>query len=430
MMLLRPLLGLVALALAVPLAGSAQAGPAPTLGAGFLWGVASSGFQAEGYSPDSNWRRFAESDEAEDRIGNSIDFRHRYRSDIRLAQRMGVKVFRVGIEWARIEPQPGKRSAEGVAFYDDLIASIRAAGMRPMITIDHWVYPGWEVDLGGWKRPGMVDDWLRNAQYVVSRYARFNPIWITINEPTGYFLRQMKIGELTPANLLMFASRLGAAHNAIYDYIHAHQKGAMVSSNVAFIPGAEPVLDAIFLKKMDKKIDFVGIDYYYSAGPTQARTLNALTDKFWDADPAADGIYYALQYYAQRYPKLPLYIIENSLPTENHEPRSDGYLREDHLRDIVYWLQQAKSDGMNVIGYNYWSLTDNYEWGSYTPRFGLYTVDVKTDPKLARVATPAVAAYRTIIANNGVPATYVPTRPSTFCSLVNGITSCVDSLRR
>ena len=38
-----------------------------------------------------------------------------------------------------------------------------------MITIDHWVYPGWQADQGGWKRAGMVNDWLRNAKYVVDR---------------------------------------------------------------------------------------------------------------------------------------------------------------------------------------------------------------------------------------------------------------------
>ena len=43
---------------------------------------------------------------------------------------MGVKVYRVGVEWARVEPQPGVRSAEGEAFYDDLIASIVDAGMH------------------------------------------------------------------------------------------------------------------------------------------------------------------------------------------------------------------------------------------------------------------------------------------------------------
>ena len=419
-------------ALAVTLAGPVQAAPSDepesSLGSDFLWGVASSGFQAEGYSPDSNLLRYAESDKAADPIGNSIDFRHRYKDDIELARQMGVKVYRVGVEWARVEPQPGIRSDEGVAFYDDLIASIVDAGMRPMITIDHWVYPGWQADQGGWKRAGMVQDWLKNAKFVVDRYAEYDPIWITINEPFAYFLREMKIGALGPLDIGTLASRLGSAHRAIYDYIHSVQPDAMVSSNVAYIPGLEPVLDGIFLNQFRGKLDFVGIDYYYSVSPTQLRTIYSFVDQFWKADSSADGIYYALKYYAKKYPTLPLFIIENSIPTEDHKPRSDGYLREDHLRDIVYWLEKAKADGMNVAGYNYWSLTDNYEWGSYTPRFGLYTVDVKTDPTLERVPTPAVAAYRDIIAANGVPDDYTPSRPPTFCSLVDGVSSCLASL--
>jgi len=309
------------------------------------------------------------------------------------------------------------------------VASIVDAGMQPMITIDHWVYPGWEADRGGWKHAGMVDDWLANAKFVVDRYAHFDPIWITINEPFAYFLREMKIGALTPLDLSTFARRLAAVNRPIYDYIHTRQPDALVSSNVAFIPGIEPLLDGLFLNKFGKKLDFVGIDYYYSVSPTQLRTLYSFVDQFWKADASADGIYYALQYYSRKLPKLPLYVVENSIPTEDHKPRSDGYLRADHLRDIVYYLQKAKAKGMKVMGYNYWSLTDNYEWGSYTPRFGLYTVDVKTDPTLARVPTPAVDAYRDIIADDGVPASYAPTREPTLCSLVNGVVSCVDSVR-
>lgn len=399
-----------------------------TLGPDFQWGVASSGFQAEGSSPDSNWNRYATSDKAADPIGNSVDFLHRYKDDIQLAKQMGVKVYRVGVEWARIEPQRGVHDADGLAFYDDLVKSIVEAGMRPMITIDHWVYPGWQADQGGWKRAGMVDDWIANAKFVVDRYAKYEPMWITINEPFAYFLREMKIGALTPLDLTTFASRLAAAHRPIYDYIHERQPGAMVSSNVAFIPFIEPVLDGIFLNKFGNKLDFVGIDYYYSISPTQLRTIYSFFDQFWKADSSADGIYYALQYFSKRFPKLPLYIVENSIPTEDHRPRSDGYLRADHLRDTVFYLQKAKAKGMKIEGYNYWSLTDNYEWGSYTPRFGLYTVDVKTDPTLERVPTPAVDAYRDIIANGGLPASYQPTRKPTLCSLVNGVVSCLDSL--
>ena len=31
-----------------------------------------------------------------------------------------------------------------------------------------------------------------------------------------------------------------------------------------------------------------------------------------------------------------------------------------------------------MTGYLYWSLFDNYEWGTYTPRFGLYSLNYQT----------------------------------------------------
>ena len=82
------------------------------------------------------------------------------------------------------------------------------------------------------------------------------------------------------------------------------------------------------------------------------------------------------------------------------------------LEDTMYWVQRAVADGAPVTGYMYWSLTDNYEWGSYAPRFGLYTVDVTTDPTLARRPTAAVAAYRALIRNRGVPVDYRPAKSS------------------
>jgi beta-glucosidase len=44
-----------------------------------------------------------------------------------------------------------------------------------------------------------------------------------------------------------------------------------------------------------------------------------------------------------------------------------------------------------------WSLTDNFDRGGNTPRFGLYIVDALRDPELKRVPTAAVDAYRVII---------------------------------
>ncbi|MBP2329108.1 beta-glucosidase/6-phospho-beta-glucosidase/beta-galactosidase [Kibdelosporangium banguiense] len=78
-----------------------------------------------------------------------MDFFHRYPEDIALAADFGVQVFRLCVEWARVQPEPGSWDFQ---FYDDVLARVRAAGTRPMITLDHWVYPAWT---GCWGNAGM-----------------------------------------------------------------------------------------------------------------------------------------------------------------------------------------------------------------------------------------------------------------------------------
>ena len=105
------------------------------------------------------------------------------------------------------------------------------------------------------------------------------------------------------------------------------------------------------------------------------------------------GIYMALRQMHARYPSKPILISENGMPTRNGT-RADGVSRSDALTDTVYWVQRARAKGVPVFGYLYWGLTDSYEWGSYTPRFGLYRVDVDKDPTLKRRPTPAVPVFR------------------------------------
>ncbi|MGW4767232.1 family 1 glycosylhydrolase [Nocardia sp. NPDC004278] len=407
----------------------AMASPAPPtqvqpLGADFLWGVAASGYQSEGYAPDSNWSRYVAEDKTTDPYLESVDFFHRYRSDIDLAAKLGVKVYRIGIEWARVQPRPGAWDEAGLRFYDNVIAAITAAGMRPMLTIDHWVYPGWEADRGGWSNPNIVADWLANARTVVDRYAANNPLWVTFNEPAAYIMNESTHGGLDAIAIPAMQDRIAQAHNAIYDYIHAVQPGAMVTSNVAYIPAGEDVVNGPLIDKIAAKLDYIGIDYYYGASPGTVTQLSL--SELWQNPLEPEGIYYALQHYSRKFPGRPLYIVENGMPTEDGAPRTDGYTRTDDLRDTVYWLQRAKADGMNLIGYNYWSLTDNYEWGSYTPRFGLYTVDVRTDPTLTRKPTDTVPAYTDITHNGGVAPDYRPTRDPKLCSFVDAAASCTD----
>ncbi|MFE3255738.1 family 1 glycosylhydrolase [Nocardia sp. NPDC059091] len=432
------LAGLAAAAMLLPVASIAHATPATpppaaaagtrgSLGPDFLWGVAASGFQSEGHAPDSNWMHYIDANPGWDRYRDSIDFRSRYPGDIALAASLGSKVFRIGIEWARLQPEPGVWDEDGFAFYDRLVDDIVANGMEPMLTLDHWVYPGWEAERGGWRNPGMVDDWLANARKVVDRYASRNPVWVTVNEPVAYIMHEVRQNDTDADQML---DKVAQVHNQIYDYIHQVQPKAMVTSNVGYVAGSESQVNGPLMDRIGDKLDFIGVDYYFGLEPPKTNAVNlpdgsaAPPPGMWELPIRPEGIYYALQHYSQKFPGKPLWVVENGMPTENGAPRADGYTRSDHLRDTVYWLQRAKADGMNLVGYNYWSLTDNYEWGSYTPRFGLYTVDVLTDPSLTRKPTDAVGTYRQIITAGGVPAGYEPVRFPSDCHLVDPPASC------
>ncbi|NKT43155.1 family 1 glycosylhydrolase [Rhodococcus hoagii] len=423
---MRTALGAALVALSATLLAAPAAGAGP-LGDDFLWGVATSGFQSEGSSPDSNWARYSASGRTHDAIGDAVDFRHRYAEDIDNAAALGVDVFRFGIEWARVQPAPGQWNEAEFAYYDDVVRHIRSHGMTPMITLDHWVYPGWVADRGGWADPRTVDDWLLNAERVVDRYKDAGAIWITFNEPTTYAQRELTFGGISLLDVHRMFDGMTRAHRAIYDRIHQLDPSARVGSNLAFIPAVFGMLDTLFVDRVTDKLDFLGIDYYYGVSLDNVSAIAAATDRFYDVDPQPDGIYHALMAYHRKLPDMPLYVVENGMPTDNAQARPDGYTRSDHLRDHIYWIERAREDGADVIGYNYWSITDNYEWGSYRPRFGLYTVDALTDPALTRRPTDAVATYRDLVAAGGVAPDYRPVKAAAFCSLVDPPRSCIGS---
>ncbi|WP_425569854.1 glycoside hydrolase family 1 protein [Rhodococcus olei] len=414
-------------AVTIPIAAASPAAADPglaPLGPDFEWGVATAGFQVEGPPPDSNWARYVAAGKTHDPYGSGPDFRHRYAEDIANAAAMGVDTFRFSVEWARVQPAPGVWDESEFAYYDDVVRQIRDRGMRPMITLDHFVFPGWVVDRGGWTTDETIDLWLVNAERVVARYAHLGATWITFNEPTVFVQKELTFGGISPTDAPAMLDRLVRAHRAAYDLIHRLDPDARVSSNVSYIPAAMGAVDAVFTDRVRDRLDFVGLDYYYGVSVDNLTAAAARSDAFYDIRPQPDGIYHAAMHFTQRYPELPVFVVENGMPLDDGNPRPDGYTRSDHLRDHVYWLQRAKADGANVVGYDYWSIIDNYEWGGYRNRFGLYTVDVLTDPTLTRRPTDAVASYRDVIAAEGVPAGYRPVMPDSVCSLVNPPTSC------
>ena len=82
---------------------------------------------------------------------------------------------------------------------------------------------------------------------------------------------------------------------------------------------------------------------------------------------------------AESAPGLPVWIAENGMATRavgRHAfPRRDGARRDLFIKAHLYELLRARANGVPVEGYLHWSLWDNYEWGSYQPRFGLLGLD-------------------------------------------------------
>ena len=269
--------------------------------------------------------------------------------------------------------------------------------MRVVITLDHFVYPG---RLGGWDDPATVEEFIRYAELVVERYHEVCEHWLIFHEPVVYVLLEARFRR---TRMRPMYDHLVRAHRRAYDLIHAVSPAALVSSSEATAnlrPLPRMIADRSFLDRVTDKIDFIGIDYYYR-NLSIPGLIRLVTGKPWKIPYRPRGLYEVLHDYARRYPGIPLLVTGNGMATDNGLPRADGWTRQAQIAASVYWMQRARDEGVPVRGYLHRTLTDNYEWGSYRPRFGLYTVDAETDPDLARRPTDAVETYRRIVASGG-----------------------------
>ena len=86
----------------------------------------------------------------------------------------------------------------------------------------------------------------------------------------------------------------------------------------------------------------------------------------------------------------PIYVTENGIADEKDDRR--GLF----IRKYLYALSKAIEDGVDVRGYFYWTLIDNFELAEgWTMKFGLYECDRTTQERKLREGSKA---YREIVA--------------------------------
>jgi beta-glucosidase len=98
--------------------------------------------------------------------------------------------------------------------------------------------------------------------------------------------------------------------------------------------------------------------------------------------------------YAHAVTKRPVLITEHGLGT------TDDAQRAAFIPAALAELKAAIDEGVPVLGYQHWSLIDNFEWiFGYGPRYGLCAVDRQT---FARTPKPSAAVYGAIARANAL----------------------------
>ena len=157
------------------------------------------------------------------------------------------------------------------------------------------------------------------------------------------------------------------------------------------------VVDAVHASARTRVIDAAAFDWYdpvaSHAMRVPGRRLRAggrdwsFGRALWDVVPHPSGLRSWCATESALRPGLPLWVVENGMATRVHdgrpERREDGMDRPRYVRAHLGAVADAVADGVPVRAYLHWSLVDNYEWGTYEPRFGLFGMD-RRDPSAPR----------------------------------------------
>jgi beta-glucosidase len=366
---------------------------------GFWWGAATAAHQIEGNNTNSDWWRAEQGGLLPHKSERACDSWERWREDIDLLKAMHLNAYRLSVEWARIEPEPGRFDQHALDNYRRQLEALKQAGIEPMVTLHHFTSPQWLADRGGWANLAVIDRFVSYTQHVARQTSDLVQWWITINEPSILGLKAYLEGSWPPhrprdlpgySRLLRNAAR---AHVKSRQALKLERPDAQVSMAFAIWP-CEPLrawspLDQAIARIGDwlwqgriilrslRALDWIGVNYYSrtlvgwpwpKGGP---RTPNPRTDFNWEIYPT--GLHDVLTRVG-RFGK-PVVITENGIADVDDDQRADYIVA--HLRQA----HRAISDGVDLRGYMHWTLLDNFEWAEgYEQHFGLATRDRQLRP--------------------------------------------------
>lgn len=411
----RGAVGSIAMAALAPAAAEAarkRKGVAPAKPK-FLWGTATAAHQIEGGNVNSDFW-LAENVKPtlfQEPSGDACDSYHRYGEDIALAARLGFNTHRFGIEWARIEPEPGQFSMAALDHYKRVLEECHKHGLAPMVTFSHWTVPRWFAARGGFEQADSPDLFARFAEKATAHFGDLMAYATTFNEANIQRVVRSQQAPSVAIIQLIEAMHVACARASGSDrfsmvlfgdpariegnMVEAHYRAARaikagpgnfplgVTVSMAEVTGvgagnkAAEWEAALYGPWLDvaAKADFIGVQTYsrYFVGPDGLMPYpegTRKTDMGYEYRPEA--LEATIRTAAKRTGK-PVIVTENGIATTNDRDRVA------FIDAALAGVRRCIADGLDVRGYVHWSLLDNFEWVyGYKMHFGLVDVDRTT----------------------------------------------------
>jgi beta-glucosidase len=334
--------------------------------------------------------------------GKAVNHAQRFEEDFDITRSLNLNALRFSVEWSRVEPEEGTWNAEAIDYYKRYIAALHARGLEPVLTLFHFTLPVWFAEKGGFEKRRNIKYFVRFAEMIMQELGGSVRYIVTINEPEAYAFESYYSGHWPPAATSFWRAfrvyrHLAVAHNRTYRTLHAMRQTYKISfakHSIHMYPGDDAWLtrmsasvgqwlfDDYWIRKAIRHTDYLGINWYVSQRVYGYRIHNPedkLNDLGWPMEPA--DLEHTLDRLYHKY-KKPILITENGVADAK-----DQY-RQWWISESVKAMQRAMGEGVELLGYMHWTLTDNFEWDKGRwPRFGLCEIDYRT---LAR--TPRASA--------------------------------------
>jgi beta-glucosidase len=371
----------------------------------------------------------------------ACDHYYRYAEDVDIIASLNVDSYRFSIAWPRVQPDgSGAWNEAGFDFYSRLLDKLAAKNIAAHVTLYHWDLPQALEDKGGWLNRDTAAHFAVYAAEVARRFgnrvatiATHNEPWCTAN--LGYGTGQFAPGMADPAAAVSASHHLLLSHGLAMQAmrkLNVSAKLGIVLNQWTATPATDTAADikaaevewarsvawfmdpifkgsypALALDNIDcsllsihendfndirQEIDFLGVNYYFRAyvstetPPRQPPCALGKTDMGWEIYP--QGLTELLVKLHAEYALPPVYITENGMAVADQlQDGANGrqvkdQQRIDYLKMHLAALHDAMQAGVDVQGYFYWSLLDNFEWNSgYLRRFGLIYVDYDTQQR-------------------------------------------------